>query len=129
MQRTSLVNNLVHCRSNAPLLGHICMDGEKFFGGALGESVELVSCVTNVERVDAGCIIGEAGLGDTETNATVRSGDYVYGLEGIGICRMTHTGDNFGGESDVCLSYCVLCFLSQPSSIKATLTTSLYASQ
>lgn len=78
MQRTSLVNDLVHCRSDAQLLGHIRMDGEEFVGKALGESVELIGCVADVEGVDTSCTIYETGFRDTEADATVCAGDYVY---------------------------------------------------
>ena len=56
-----------------------------FVGEALGKSVEFVGCVADVEGVDSSCIIDETGFGDSEADATVCAGDYVYRLESIGI--------------------------------------------
>lgn len=74
MQRTGLSNNLVHCRGDARFLHFIRVDGEKPVGEALGESMEVVGCVADVEGVDTGCVVDEARFSDSETDATVCAG-------------------------------------------------------
>lgn len=63
------------------------MDGKELVREALGESMELVGCITVIKGVDRSCIVIEPRLRDPEADATVRAGDCIFMRRYCG-CRM-----------------------------------------
>lgn len=77
VQGTSLGNDLVNGSSNGGLLGHIGLDGLET-ARVLGlRGGKLLARLSIIDRVDDLGVVIEAGLGHTETDTTVGSGDCI----------------------------------------------------
>lgn len=71
MDSTSFLNNLVDRSRNSRFLGHISSDSKELAGVALGDSIEILSGLSNVNRIDFGCAIRKTTLGNAKTDTTV----------------------------------------------------------
>lgn len=75
MQRTTLLDDPIHRRSDGCLFGHIRLEALQLPGPPLLRGGELVAGIGVVDRVDYLSAIVEAGLCDAEADAAVGSGD------------------------------------------------------
>jgi hypothetical protein len=75
MESTSLFNDFIDRSSNSRFIGHISGDSEELAGIALRDSIKIVAGLSNVNRIDFGCTIGKAALGDTKTYTAVGTGN------------------------------------------------------
>lgn len=72
---TSLRNDLINGGSDGFFLGDVCLDSVQLVGEALGEGLEVVAGLANVDGVYSLGAVDEAAFCDTETDASICAGD------------------------------------------------------
>ena len=75
MDSTSFLNNLVNRSCNSRFLGHISGDSEEPVWIALGDSIEIVASLPDINGIDFRCAIRETTLGNTKTDTAVGTGN------------------------------------------------------
>jgi hypothetical protein len=75
MESTSFLNDFIDRSRNSRFVGHISGDSEEPAGEALGDSIEIVTGLSNVNRIDLGCTVGKTALSNTKADTAVGTGN------------------------------------------------------
>ena len=109
VDRTGLLDDLVHGRRDGGFLGHVGLEREELVGIPVGDGREVVPRRADVDGVDAGGAVGKTAVCDAEADSW-RGGGGILGM-GLGLGLWKGRGGGRGGEGEK-VGWCVQCLVN-----------------